>query len=97
MLPPSVAIECRSDWGGRSGEFCGRRSSERAVHAMRVVVAREFVQRNHFYLPDLEHAQVGEPAVESNIRQSEMPSMFARSTPKPIMRRVNTSMTTSTQ
>ena len=44
MLPPSVAIECRRSGGGRSGELCRCRSSDRAVHTMGVVIARECVQ-----------------------------------------------------
>jgi len=33
--------------GGRSGEFSGRRASERAVYAMPVVIIREFAQFPH--------------------------------------------------
>ena len=44
MLPPSVAIECSSSGGGRSGESCGRRAVERAVHAAGVVTIPEFAE-----------------------------------------------------
>src|SRR5438552_13493326 len=67
--------------------------------------------RDRLDLFDLEYAQVGEPndgnkivdrsgfpaMIWLNIRQTDTPQSSARSTPKPMIRRVNTSITTMTQ